>query len=80
MIGDNEEMKKQKVYTIYLINKINNDLQYISEYLDIKQLKKDYNIKNYNYNDYIAKYDEKADIYKSRRILKDKYIILKEEI
>ena len=73
-------MKKQKVYTIYLINKINNDLQYISEYLDIKQLKKDYNIKNYNYNDYIAKYDEKADIYKSRRILKDKYIILKEEI
>jgi len=73
-------MKKQKVYTIYLINKINNDLQYIAEYIDIKQLKKDYNIKNYNYNDYIAKYDEKNDLYTSRRILKDKFIILKEEI
>lgn len=72
-------MKKQKIYTIYLLNKINNDLQYIKEYYDIKQLKEDYNIKGYNYNDYIAKYDEKEDIYKARYILQDKYIIMREE-
>lgn len=72
-------MKKQKIYTIYLLNKINNDLQYIKEYYDIKQLKEDYKIKGYNYNDYIAKYNEKEDIYKSRYILQDKYIIIREE-
>jgi hypothetical protein len=75
-----KKTRKTKIYTIYLLNKVNNDLQYISEYLNIEQLKKDYNIKNYNYNDYIAKYDEKNDVYKSRYILQDKYIILKEEL
>lgn len=72
-------MKKQKIFTIYLINKVNNDLQYIAEYNDIKQLKEDYNITGYHYNDYIAKYNEKEDKYESYRTLKDKYIILKEE-
>ena len=73
-------MKKQKIYTIYLLNKINNDLQFIKEYNDIKQLKEDYNIKGYNYNDYIAKYDETSDTYKSRYILQDKYLIMREEV
>lgn len=73
-------MKKQKIYTIYLLNKINNDLQFIKEYDDIKQLKEDYNIKGYNYNDYIAKYDETSDTYKSRYILQDKYLIMREEV
>lgn len=72
-------MKKQKIYTIYLLNKINNDLQFIKEYNNIEQLKEDYNIKGYNYNDYIAKYDETNDTYKSRYILQDKYLIMREE-
>lgn len=86
-------MKKIKILTLYKINKITNDLEAISEYYDIKNkkeieniitepktiedFKKEYNIKGYNYNDYIAKFDETTQTYKSRYILKDKYIILK---
>ncbi len=86
-------MKKIKIYTIYEINKITNDLKAIGEYYDIKNkkelekeienpktledMKKDYNIKGYTYNDYIAKFDETTNTYKSRYTLKDKYIILK---
>ena len=86
-------MKKIKILTLYKINKITNDLEAISEYYDIKNkkeieniitepktiedFKKDYNIKGYNYNDYIATYDETTNDYKARRTLKDKYIILK---
>lgn len=86
-------MKKIKIYTIYEINKTTNELKHVAEYYDIKnkkelekeienpktleELKKEYNIKNYNYNDYIAKFDETTNTYKSRYILKDKYIILK---
>lgn len=86
-------MRKIKIYTIYEINKTTNELKHVAEYYDIKnkkelekeienpktleELKKEYNIKNYNYNDYIAKFDETTQTYKSRYILKDKYIILK---
>lgn len=87
-------MKKIKIYTIYEINKTTNELQHVAEYYDIKnkkeleteitnpktleEMKQDYNIKGYNYNDYIAKYDETTQTYKSRYILKDKYIILRD--
>lgn len=86
-------MKKIKILTLYKINKITNDLEVVKEYYDIKNkkeieniitepktiedLKQDYNIKGYTYNDYIATYDETTNTYKSRYILKDKYIILK---
>lgn len=86
-------MKKIKILTLYKINKITNDLEVVKEYYDIKNkkeieniitnpktmedLKQDYDIKGYNYNDYIAKFDETTQTYKSRYILKDKYIILK---
>lgn len=89
-------MKKIKIYTIYEINKTTNELKHVAEYYDIKnkkelekeienpktleELKKEYNIKNYNYNDYIAKYDETTQTYKSRYILKDKYIILRDTL
>lgn len=89
-------MKKIKIYTIYEINKTTNELKHVAEYYDIKnkkelekeienpktleELKKDYNIKNYNYNDYIAKFDETTQTYKSRYILKDKYIILRDTL
>lgn len=89
-------MKKIKIYTIYEINKTTNELKHIAEYYDIKnkkeleeeienpktleELKKEYNIKNYNYNDYIATYDETTQTYKSRYILKDKYIILRDTL
>lgn len=89
-------MKKIKIYTIYEINKTTNELKHVAEYYDIKnkkelekeienpktleELKKEYNIKNYNYNDYIATYDETTQTYKSRYILKDKYIILRDTL
>ena len=89
-------MKKIKIYTIYEINKVTNELKHVAEYYDIKnkkeleeeitnpktleEMKQDYNIKGYNYNDYIAKYDETTDTYKSRYILKDKYIILRDTL
>ena len=86
-------MKKIKIYTIYKLNKINNSIELVAEYYDVKKaqdiadviedaktledMKKDYNIKNYNYNDYIAKYDELTNTYNARRILQDKFIILR---
>lgn len=89
-------MRKIKIYTIYEINKTTNELKHVAEYYDIKnkkelekeienpktleELKKEYNIKNYNYNDYIATYDETTQTYKSRYILKDKYIILRDTL
>ena len=89
-------MKKIKIYTIYEINKVTNELKHVAEYYDIKnkkeleeeitnpktleEMKQDYNIKGYNYNDYIAKYDETTQSYKSRYILKDKYIILRDTL
>lgn len=89
-------MKKIKIYTIYEINKTTNELKHVAEYYDIKnkkeleeeitnpktlkEMKQDYNIKGYNYNDYIAKYDETTQSYKSRYILKDKYIILRDTL
>lgn len=87
-------MKKIKIYTIYELNKITNEIKQIAEYYDIKskkeleeeitnpktmeEMKKDFNIKGYNYNDYIAKYDETTNTYKARYLLKDKYIILRD--
>ena len=70
-------MKKQKIYTIYLLDKVKNDLKFEAEYLDIEQLKADYNIKNYNYNKYIATYDETKDTYNIQKVLHDKYVIIK---
>lgn len=86
-------MNKTKIYTIYQLNKITNTIQFIAEYYDVKSaqdiadviedaktledLKKDYNIKGYNYNDYVAKIDESADTYKARRLLQDKYFIVR---
>ena len=86
-------MKKVKIYTIYKLNKITNTIEHIAEYYDVKKsedianiiedaktledMKKDYNIKNYNYNDYIAHYNEESDTYNARRLLKDKYIIMR---
>ena len=86
-------MKKIKILTLYKINKITNDLEVVKEYYDIKNkkeieniitnpktiedLKQDFDIKGYNYNDYIATYHETTNTYQSRRTLKDKYIILK---
>ncbi len=86
-------MNKTKIYTIYQLNKITNTIQFVAEYYDVKSaqdiadvvedartledMKKDYNIKGYNYNDYIAKYNEETDTYNARRTLNDKYIIVR---
>ena len=86
-------MKKTKIYTIYQLNKITNTIEMVAEYYDVKSaqeiadviedartledMKRDFDIKGYNYNDYVAKYNEETDTYNARRILKDKYIIMR---
>ena len=67
--------KYKKYYTIYRINEKNNDLEYIREYTNIEQLKKDYNISN---NTNISKYIAKtAETIKEK--LQNSYVIFKEK-
>lgn len=65
----------KNIYIIYKLDKINNDLQYIKEYEDIKEIQKEYNIKNayqYQAND--------IDKIEDNKLLNDRYIIFKENI
>ena len=63
----------KKTYIVYHYNKVKNDIQYIKEYLNIKDLERDYNIKNaYNYIT--------EDIDDIKALLKDTFIIVKDSI
>lgn len=75
-IANNKNIYLTKnLYIIYKLDKINNDLQYIKEYEDIKEIQKDYNIKN-GYQ-YIIEDIEKIQ---DSKILNDRYIIFKDSI
>lgn len=73
-IASNKSINLTKnTYILYYYNKVKNDIQYIKEYLNIKDLEKDYNIKNaYNYIT--------EDIDNIKALLKDKFIIVKDSI
>lgn len=63
----------KNTYIVYHYNKVKNDIQYIKEYLNIKDLERDYMIKNaYNY--------VTEDIDNIKALLRDKFIIVKDTI
>lgn len=63
----------KNTYIVYHYNKVKNDIQYIKEYLNIKDLESDYMIKNaYNYIT--------EDIDNIKTLLRDKFIIVKDSI
>lgn len=74
----------KKYYTIYKVDTINNDLQYINEYEDIITLVQDYGLKNKKsiYNYIIDNLDKVEDLVNIKNLLKCKYIIMidKEEV
>lgn len=75
-LKNNENIYLTKnVYIIYKIDKIKNDLQYIKEYEDIKEIQKEYNIKN-GYQYFINDIDKIEE----SKILNDRFIIFKENI
>ena len=63
----------KNVYIVYKLNKINNDLQYIKEYNNIKDIEKDYIVKNAF--QYICK-----NIDNIKTLLNDKFIIVNDKI
>ena len=63
-------------YILYKYNKLNNDIKYIKEYFNIKDLQKEYNIKNI-YQYIIKDIDNIKDNFK---LLNDKYIIIKDSM
>lgn len=66
--------KIKRYYIVYKINEKNNDLEYIKEYQDKEELKKDYNLQEgTNLSKYIAKSAEKI-----KEKINNKYIIFKE--
>lgn len=71
-------MKNNKVYIIYKYNKFKNDLEYIKEYYQKKDILKDDIIKlknKYSINQYI--YNKIDDI---KSLINDKYIIIVDEL
>lgn len=73
-ISNNKSIPLTKnTYIVYYYNKAKNDIQYIKEYLNIKDLERDYTIRNaYNYIT--------EDIDDIKALLKDKFIIVKDSI
>ena len=73
-IANNKSIPLTKnTYIVYYYNKAKNDIQYIKEYLNIKDLERDYMIRNaYNYIT--------EDIDDIKALLKDKFIIVKDTI
>jgi len=69
-------MENKKAYIIYKKNQYNNDFEYIKEYYDIKEIQKDYKLKNkksiYNYI--------KESIEDNKNLLFSQYLIIKEEL
>ena len=66
--------KIKKYYIVYKINEKTNDLEYVKEYQDKEELKKDYNLQEgTNLSKYIAKSTEKI-----KEKINNKYIIFKE--
>lgn len=73
-IANNKSIPLTKnTYIVYYYNKVKNDIQYVKEYLNIKDIEKDFNIK-YAY-DYIVE-----DIDNIQALMRDKYIIVKDSI
>ena len=70
-------MKKQKYYTLYNYNKFNRDLEYIKEYNNIEDIKKEFKLKNKKsvYNYIITDIDNEQSY---NNLLDNKYIIIKE--
>ena len=71
-------MKNKKVYIIYKYNDFKNDFEYIKEYYNIQELIKNENI-NLKHKNSIFQFVA-DDIDKVKHLLKDKYIIIKEEL
>ena len=66
--------KIKKYYIVYKINEKNNDLQYIKEYQDANELKKDYNLqKGTDLSKYIAKSTEEI-----KEKIQNNFVIFKE--
>ena len=71
-------MKNKKVYIVYKYNDFKNDFEYIKEYYSIKELMQNENI-SLRHNNSIFQFIV-DDIEKAKHLLKDKYIIIKEEL
>lgn len=65
----------QKYYTVYKIDKINNDINNIANYTSIDDLVNDYNLTNKKsiYNYIVKDLDSIKDF---KHLLKDKYFIM----
>jgi hypothetical protein len=60
-------------YIIYKYNKIKNDIEYIAEYNNIKDLQRDYNIKN-------AYQNTTSSLESITHLIDNKYVIFKDKI
>ena len=67
-------MKNKKSLILYQYNKFNNDLTYIKEYYNKKDIEKDFNIKSKSIYQYIVKDIEKID--KNTRMIESNYILM----
>lgn len=76
ILNNNSIYLLKDTYILYKYNKINNDIKYIKEYFNIKDLQKDFNINNI-YQFIYKDIDKLKDNFK---LLKDKYIIIKDNM
>lgn len=67
-------MKNKSCYIIYKIDKEKNDISFIKEYKSIKEIEKDYNIKN-GYHYIIKSLDKLTD---KMHLLNNNYVIFKD--
>lgn len=76
ILNNNNIYLLKDTYILYKYNKINNDIKYIKEYFNIKDLQKEFNINNI-YQFIYKDIDKLKDNFK---LLKDKYIIIKDNM
>lgn len=74
---EEKNMRKQKYYTIYRINKENKDIEYIEELTSAEEVQKGYNLKNKKsiYN-YLVKNIDEVDVFNLKNYLKNNYFIM----
>lgn len=69
-------MKRKRRYILYKYNHNNNDIEYIKEYLNINELRRDINLKNNKsiFNNIIYNIDNEY-----KHLIDKKYLIISEE-
>ena len=67
-------MSNKKTLILYQYNKFNNDLQYIKEYYNKKDIENDFNIKKDSIDQYIVKDIEK--ITRDTKKIENSYILM----